>query len=170
MRAILDANILFSALLSPLGAPAKILEAWERKLFTLVACEELVSELRDVSGRPFFRAKLRADVAEVLAISIQDLSFYCKDLASGSVASDLKDSYLSTGARRGRPCRIPRDRRQGVARARQAQNYAHRFRARIRRYVRSWHQSMTRPEGGFRSTRMSPTPSSPPRYTKLTGR
>ena len=94
MRAILDANILLSALLSPLGSPAKILEAWEKKLFTLVACEELVSELRDVAGRPFFRAKLRADVAEVLAISIQDLSFYCKDLPSGALAPDPKDSYL----------------------------------------------------------------------------
>jgi len=94
MRAILDVNILLSALLSPLGAPAKILAAWERKSFTLVACEELVSELRDVAGRPFFRAKLRAGVAEVLAISIQDLSSYCEDLPSGPVAPDPKDSYL----------------------------------------------------------------------------
>ena len=30
----------------------------------------------------------------MLAISIQDLSFYCKDLPSGSVAPDPKDSYL----------------------------------------------------------------------------
>lgn len=94
MRAILDANILLSALLSPLGAPAKILEAWERKLFALVACEELVAELRDVAARPFFRAKLRAGVAEVLAISIQDLSAFCEDLPSGPVAPDPKDSYL----------------------------------------------------------------------------
>jgi hypothetical protein len=94
MRAILDANILLSALLSPLGAPAKILAAWERKLFTLVACEELVSELRDVAARPFFRAKLRAGAAEVLAISLQDLSSYCEDLPSGPVAPDPKDSYL----------------------------------------------------------------------------
>jgi hypothetical protein len=94
MRAILDVNILLSALLSPLGAPAKILAAWERKSFTLVACEELVSELRDVAGRPFFRAKLRAGVAEVLAISIQDLSSYCEDLPSGPVAPDPKDSSL----------------------------------------------------------------------------
>ena len=33
-------------------------------------------------------------MAEVLAISIQDLSFYCKDLAFGPVAPDPKDSYL----------------------------------------------------------------------------
>jgi len=94
MRVILDANILLSALLAPLGAPAKILAAWERKLFTLVACENLVSELRDVASRPFFRAKLRAGVAEMLAISIQDLSSYYEDLPSGPVAPDPKDSYL----------------------------------------------------------------------------
>lgn len=39
MRLILDTNILLSALLSPLGAPAKLLDAWERKAFTLVACD-----------------------------------------------------------------------------------------------------------------------------------
>jgi uncharacterized protein len=94
MRAILDANILLSALLSPLGHPAKILEAWERKLFTLVACEDLIAELRDVAGRPFFRARLRAGVAEVLAISIQDLSEFVDDLPSGPAAPDPKDSYL----------------------------------------------------------------------------
>jgi uncharacterized protein len=94
MRAILDANILLSALLSPLGAPAKILEAWERKLFTLIACEELVTELRDVAARPFFRVRLRAGVAEVLAISIQNLSVFCEDLPSGIAAPDPKDSYL----------------------------------------------------------------------------
>src|ERR1035441_4397982 len=41
MRLILDTNILVSALLSPLGAPAKLLDAWERKTFTLVACDAL---------------------------------------------------------------------------------------------------------------------------------
>jgi hypothetical protein len=94
MRTIVDTNILLSALLSPHGAPARILAAWERRLFALIACEELVSELRDVAKRPFFRARLRAGVAEVLAISIQDLSSYCEDLPSGPAAPDPKDSYL----------------------------------------------------------------------------
>ena len=54
MRLILDTNILLSALLSPLSAPAKLLDAWEHKRFTLVACEALVAELRDVAGRAVF--------------------------------------------------------------------------------------------------------------------
>ena len=94
MRAILDNNILISALLSPLGAPARILDAWEQKLFTLIACDELINELRDVSGRSFFRARLRAGAVELLAISIQDLALYCHDLPTGPVTPDPKDSYL----------------------------------------------------------------------------
>src|SRR5260370_42127727 len=94
MRVILDTNILLSAILSPLGVPAKLLDAWERKWFTLVACDELTAELRDVAGRPFFRARLRASVAELLAAGIRDFSFFCRDLSSVPIAPDPKDSYL----------------------------------------------------------------------------
>ena len=38
MRVILGTNVLLSGLLKSHGAPAKLLDAWERKLFTLVAC------------------------------------------------------------------------------------------------------------------------------------
>jgi len=94
MRLILDTNILLSALLSPLGTSAKLLDAWERKKFSLVACEELIAELRKVAGRPFFRARLRAGAAELLAAGVRDFSFFCRDLPSGPVAPDLKDSFL----------------------------------------------------------------------------
>lgn len=94
MRIILDTNILLSALLSPLGAPAKLLDAWERKVFTLVASDVLIAELRDVAGRPFFRVRLRASAAELLAAGLREFSFYCDDLPSGPIAPDPKDSYL----------------------------------------------------------------------------
>ena len=94
MRIILDTNILLSALLSPLGATAKLLDAWERKVFTLVACEALIVELRDVAGRPFFRTRLRASAAELLAAGIRDFSFFGRDLPSDPIAPDPKDSYL----------------------------------------------------------------------------
>ncbi len=81
MRLILDTNILLSALLSPLGAPAKLLDAWERKAFTLVA------------GRPFFRARLRASAAELLAAGLRDFSSYWRNPPFGPVAPDPKDSY-----------------------------------------------------------------------------
>ncbi len=94
MRLILDTNILLSAFLSPLGAPAKLLDAWERKTFTLVACDALIAELSDFAGRPFFRARLRASAAELLAAGLRDFSFFCQNLPSGPIAPDPKDSYL----------------------------------------------------------------------------
>jgi hypothetical protein len=94
MRLILDTNILLSALLSPLGAPAKLLDAWERNAFALVACDVLIAELRDVAARPCFRARLRASAAELLAAGLRDFSFFCQNLPSGPVAPDPKDSYL----------------------------------------------------------------------------
>ncbi len=101
MRVILDTNILLSGILSPLGAPAKLLYAWERKIFTLVACDALIAEFRDVAGRPFFRARLRASVAELLAAGLRDFSFYCRDLPPGPIARDPKDSYLLAMAEAG---------------------------------------------------------------------
>jgi len=92
MRLILDTNILLSALLSPLGAPAKLIDAWERKVFTLVACEALIAELRDVAGRPFFRARLRASAAELLAAGLRDFSFFLP--GPGPIAPDPKDCFL----------------------------------------------------------------------------
>jgi putative PIN family toxin of toxin-antitoxin system len=94
MRLILDTNILLSALLSPQGSSAKLLDAWERKRFTLVACDALIAELREVAGRPFFRARLRVGASELLAAGIRDFSLFCRDLPSGPVAPDPKDSYL----------------------------------------------------------------------------
>jgi putative PIN family toxin of toxin-antitoxin system len=101
MRVILDTNILLSGILSPLGAPAKLLYAWERKIFTLVACDALIAEFRDVAGRPFFRVRLRASVAELLAAGLRDFSLYCRDLPSSPIAPDPKDSYLLAMAEAG---------------------------------------------------------------------
>jgi len=94
MRLILDTNILLSGLLSPLGAPAKLLYAWERKTFTLAVCDALIAEFRDVASRPWFRARLRTSSAELLAAGLRDFSLFCRDLPSGPVAPDPKDSYL----------------------------------------------------------------------------
>lgn len=94
MRVILDTNVLLSGLLISHGAPAKLLDAWERKFFTLVACDALIAEVRHVAGRPFFKAGLRASAAELLAAGLRDFSFFCQDLPSGPIAPDPKDSYL----------------------------------------------------------------------------
>lgn len=94
MRVVLDTNILLSAMLSPKGAPAQIVEAWEENLFTLAICPELLAELRDVSQRPFFRARLHAGIAERLAASLRDLAISYRHLPSATGAPDPKDNFL----------------------------------------------------------------------------
>ena len=113
MRLILETNILISALLSPLGAPSKLLDAWERKTFTLVACDALIAELRDVTGRSFFRARLRASAAELLAAGLRDFSVF---LPGPALRPDRAgpQGQLPAGTGRSQPGRVPRDRRQGT--------------------------------------------------------
>jgi len=94
MRIILDTNILLSALLSSSGAPAKLLEAWERGRFTLVACDELLAEVREVANRAFFRARLRASAAELLLAGIQDFSLFVQDIPPAPRGPDPKDTFL----------------------------------------------------------------------------
>lgn len=94
MRVILDTNVLISGLLSPLGPPAKLLDAWERKSFDLVTCDALIEEFRDVASRPFFHDRLRASTVELLARGLEDFSLFYEDPPPGPVAPDPKDSYL----------------------------------------------------------------------------
>jgi uncharacterized protein len=93
-KIILDTNVLLSALLSPVGPSAQLLEAWERKKFIVVACEALIAELRDVTSRPFFQARLRMSTIELLAAGLRDLSEFCADLPHEVVAPDAKGSFL----------------------------------------------------------------------------
>ena len=46
MRAVLDANVLISAILSPQGAPARLLLAWQAGAFDLVVSPLLLAEVR----------------------------------------------------------------------------------------------------------------------------
>jgi putative PIN family toxin of toxin-antitoxin system len=101
MRLILDTNILLSALLSSMGAPAKLVDAWERNVFTLVASDELVAEFLEVARRPFFKIRLRPSAAELLAEGLRDFSVHCRDLERGAQAPDPKDSYLLAMAETG---------------------------------------------------------------------
>lgn len=51
-RAVFDTNIWFRAVISPHGAPAKLLEAYRAGRFTVVASLPLIEELEDILTRP----------------------------------------------------------------------------------------------------------------------
>jgi putative PIN family toxin of toxin-antitoxin system len=51
-RVVLDANVFVSAILSPKGAPARILRAWRDERFQLVVSEPILAEIAQVLRYP----------------------------------------------------------------------------------------------------------------------
>jgi putative PIN family toxin of toxin-antitoxin system len=64
VRVILDANVLISALLSPSGAPARIVVAWQQGRFDLIVSPLLLAELRRALAYPKLRRRITADEAD----------------------------------------------------------------------------------------------------------
>lgn len=111
MRVVLDTNILFSALISPHGAPDIIYRAWRAARFEVVTSRMQLDEIRRASRHPKFQAILqpakvgamvnnmqRAVVLDQLAIEVEvddpDDAF----LLAMALAGDA--DYLVTGDRR----------------------------------------------------------------------
>ncbi len=63
MRAVLDPNVLVSALLSPTGAPAALLRAWIQGGFELVTSPRLLDELERVLAYPKIRERIGPEEA-----------------------------------------------------------------------------------------------------------
>ena len=63
MRAVVDPNVLISALLSPRGVPARILCAWLDGAFELVASPLLLAELERALTYPKLRERIPAEDA-----------------------------------------------------------------------------------------------------------
>ena len=94
MRLILDTNILVSALLSPLGRASQASRRLGAEDFHARSLGCTHSGIPGCRRPPFFRARLRTSAAELLAAGLRDFSFYLRDLPSGPIAPDPKDSYL----------------------------------------------------------------------------
>jgi putative PIN family toxin of toxin-antitoxin system len=52
IRAVLDANVVVSAVLSPRGIPARILDAWRAEAFDLVLSDAILTEISRVLRYP----------------------------------------------------------------------------------------------------------------------
>jgi predicted nucleic acid-binding protein len=63
LRVILDTNILISGLISPLGKPPRLIDAWLDGRFTLVSHALQLEEFRAVSRRARIRPLLRPSEA-----------------------------------------------------------------------------------------------------------
>lgn len=104
MRAVLDSNVLISALLAPQGRPAALLRAWVNGEFELIASPLLLAELRRALAYPKLRKRLPpadsaafADWLERFATLVPD-----PDAAPPRRSADPGDDYLivlAAGAR-----------------------------------------------------------------------
>jgi len=57
IRAVLDVNVLVSALISPDGAPAQVLDMWRAERFLVLTSEAILVELERVLAMPRLRRK-----------------------------------------------------------------------------------------------------------------
>ena len=64
MRAVIDVNVLIAALLSPRGAPAALIPAWQHGQFELIVSPALLAELERALAYPKLRQRIpQADAA-----------------------------------------------------------------------------------------------------------
>lgn len=97
MRAVLDPNVLISALLSPGGGPAALIRAWLDGEFDIVVSPKLLAELQRALGYPHLAERVPADdAAELLELLRRAAArFDDPDGPAGTLASrDPADDYL----------------------------------------------------------------------------
>lgn len=96
MRAILDPNVIISAVLSPTGSPARVLRFWIDGAFEVFVSEELLAELERALAYPKLRKRIEPDQAVQLVELVRREAFMIDDpKVSPRVRSiDANDDYL----------------------------------------------------------------------------
>ena len=94
MRVILDTNILLSGLIAPGGVPARLIDAWLDRRFTLVSHPLQLDEFRVVSRRDKIRALVRPSEAGRLVNQLAALADMPERLPSVERSRDPRDDFL----------------------------------------------------------------------------
>ena len=96
MRAVLDPNVLISALLSRDGAPARVFRSWLEGEFELVVSEKLLVELERALAYPKLRKRVEPTEAREFVDLLQRGAIVERDPSDPpSVRSaDVNDDYL----------------------------------------------------------------------------
>ena len=100
MRAVLDVNVLISALLAPTGASAALLRRWLAGEFDLVVSEKLLAELDRAIGYPKVRSRVSSKEAEAFIELLRRTATLADDPPSAArLSRDPGDDYLLAVAR-----------------------------------------------------------------------
>lgn len=79
MRAVLDANVLISALLSRTGTPARLLLAWQEGRFELIVSPGLLAELTRALAYPKLRRLIPTSDAEAFVAWLSRSALLARD-------------------------------------------------------------------------------------------
>jgi putative PIN family toxin of toxin-antitoxin system len=95
-RAVVDASVLVSALIAPRDTPpSRVLRAWARERFELVASPQLIAEVAGVLARPKFERYVTPDeVADFLDILRSDAVVHPDPAVVERATRDPGDDYL----------------------------------------------------------------------------
>lgn len=96
MRAVLDANVHISALLSAAGTPAQILRAFVEGRFELVVSPKLLSELQRALGYAKLQRHINAEESAQYIAWLRDAAVLVEDPGGDPPArsADPEDDYL----------------------------------------------------------------------------
>jgi hypothetical protein len=94
MLVLLDSNIYFSALISPHGLPAQIVQSWQSGRFHLLTCQDQIDEIREASRNPKFRALFQPHRIGSMLNHLYGAMVWPVPLARKHEAADPTDSYL----------------------------------------------------------------------------
>lgn len=102
LRAVVDVNVLVSALLSAKGAPGHVVRAWRDGAFELIVSSELIAELVGVAARPRLARRLDSRAVDLLAAQLRSGGISVEESpVQRVVARDPRDDYLVALARTG---------------------------------------------------------------------
>ena len=96
MRAVVDVNVLISALLAPDGAPAQVLVAWRAGRFEMIVSPGLLAELARALAYPKLRKRIELDEADTFIHSLRRSADLRPDpdLPPPARSTDPGDDYL----------------------------------------------------------------------------
>ena len=94
MRVVLDTNVLVSAMITSVGKPAAIVNAWVEGKFTLVTCAAHVDELRSTLQKPRVVELIKPHKAGRLVNQIRKLAEDVGELPTVERSSDPTDDFL----------------------------------------------------------------------------
>src|SRR6516225_5655417 len=94
MRVVLDTNVLVSAMITSVGKPAAIVNAWLEGKFTLLTCAAHVDELRSMLQKPRVVELIKPHKAGRLVNQIRKLAEDVGELPTVERSSDPTDDFL----------------------------------------------------------------------------